>query len=107
MSAITYIDGPAGELRYRGYKIEDLSEKSSFIEVCYLLLYGDLPSKHDLQAFEASVLQAMLCHERLKHMFDAFKEDDAPMAIMCSVIGSLSTFLVEKDKKEWTRKEMD
>ena len=45
----------------------------------------------------------MLCHERLKHMFDGFKEDDAPMAIMCSVIGSLSTFLVEKDKKSWTR----
>ena len=56
VSAITYIDGPAGELRYRGYKIEDLAEKSTFIEVCYLLLYGDLPSKTDLKAFEDSVI---------------------------------------------------
>ena len=56
MSAITYIDGPAGELRYRGYKIEDLASKSTFIEVCYLLLYGELPSKTDIDAFEASVI---------------------------------------------------
>ena len=107
VSGITYIDGPAGELRYRGYKIEDLSEKSTFTETCYLLLYGELPSKDDLSSFEEALLQAMMCHERIKHMFTAFKEDDHPMAIMCSVIGSLSTFLVEKDRKTWNRQEMD
>jgi citrate synthase len=100
-SAITYIDGGAGKLTYRGYKIEDLAEKSSFMEVCYLLLYGDLPSRIDLVKFEETVKNEMLCHERLKHMFNGFKEDDPPMAIMCSIIGSLSTFLVDKDQGEW------
>ncbi len=87
-------------LTYRGYKIEDLSEKSSFIEVCYLLLFGELPSKFDITEFEKAVLNEMLCHERLKQMFKGFKEDDPPMAIMCSVIASLSTFLIDKKNNE-------
>lgn len=65
-SAITYIDGDKGFLSYRGYKIEDLAEKSSFTEVCYLLLYGELPSILDLKHFENALLNEMLCHERLK-----------------------------------------
>jgi len=65
-SAITYIDGDAGELLYRGYKIEDLAEKSTFMEVCYLLLFGDLPSVHDLLYFEEAVKKEIVCHERIK-----------------------------------------
>lgn len=73
------------------------------MEVCYLLLFGELPSGHDLNSFEEAVKNEMICHERLKQMFRGFREDDPPMAIMTSVIGSLSTFLVDKDEnKEWT-----
>ena len=107
MSAITYIDGENGKLTYRGYKIEDLAEHSSFLETSYLLLYGDLPTKYDLTSFEDTVKSKMLVHERLKNIFAGFKEDDSPMAIMCTVIGSLSTFLVDKVVKEWTQKEME
>jgi len=72
------------------------------------LLYGELPSSHDLKCFEEALLNEMLCHEWLKQMFRGFREDDPPMAIMCSVIGSLSTFLVDKDEKaEWTQKSME
>jgi citrate synthase len=97
VSGITFIDGGKGVLLYRGYNIEELAELSSFMECCYLLLYGELPSEHDLKVFEETVVNEMLCHERLKNMFSGFKEDDPPMAIMASVIGSLSTFLVDKD----------
>jgi len=67
------------------------------METCYLLLFGELPSLDDLNQFEEAVKTEMLCHERLKQMFKGFREDDPPMAIMCSVIGSLSTFLVDND----------
>jgi len=107
MSAITFIDGEKGRLTYRGYKIEELAEKSSFMEVCYLLLYGELPSEHDLYSFEEAVKTKMLCHERVKNIFSGFKEDDPPMAIMCTVIGSLSTFLVDKEVQRWDQKEME
>ncbi len=77
-----------------------MAEESTFMEVCYLLLFGELPSTHDLDSFEEAVKNEMICHERLKQkVFEVFREDDPPMAIMCSVIGSLSTFLVDKDEK--------
>ena len=102
MSAITFIDGVKGRLTYRGYKIEELAEHSSFMESSYLLLYGELPSAHDVFSFEETVKGKMPVHERVKNIFSGFKEDDSPMAIMCTVIGSLSTFLVDKEVKKWT-----
>jgi len=107
VSGITYIDGANGRLTYRGYKIEELAEHSSFMEVCYLLLYEDLPSLHDLHMFEESVKKEMCVHAKLENMFSTFRDDAVPMAKMCTVIGSLSTFLVENDKRKWSQKEME
>ena len=94
-SAITYIDGGKGWLWYRGYSIEDLAKNCTFIEVCFLLLYKELPSKADLAAFEARVKDEMLMHEKLKDFFKGFNPNAHPMAIMVSVIGALSAFLHE------------
>ena len=94
-SAITYIDGDKGELLHRGYRIQDLAENCTFIETCFLLLYGDLPNKNQLDDFEERVKDEMLVHEKLKDFFKGFNPKAHPMAIMCSVIGALSSFVHE------------
>lgn len=94
-SAITYIDGDKGELLYRGYNIKDLADNCTFIETCFLLLYGELPNKGELEDFEERVKDEMLVHEKLKDFFKGFNPKAHPMAIMCSVIGALSSFMHE------------
>jgi citrate synthase len=91
-SAITYIDGDAGILRYRGYPIEQLAEHSSFLEVSYLLIYGELPTPDELDNFASRIRQHTLLHEELKSFFDGFPRDAHPMAVLSSAVSALSTF---------------
>ena len=91
-SAITYIDGEKGILRYRGYPIEQLAEKKSFIEVAYLLIYGNLPSVSELAEFDGKMRRHTLLHEDLKDFFRAFPTSAHPMAIISASISALSTF---------------
>ncbi|MCU0302251.1 MAG: citrate synthase [Candidatus Nanopelagicales bacterium] len=91
-SAITYIDGDAGILRYRGYPIEQLAAHSSFTEVSYLLIYGELPTADDLRAFEDNVRQHTMLHEDLRRFFDGFPRDAHPMPVLSSAVSALSTF---------------
>jgi len=91
-SKITYIDGDAGILMYRGYPIEQLAEKSDFIEVCYLLMNGGLPNKVDLAKFKNDVTYHTMVHEQIRRFFDGFRRDAHPMAIMCGVVGALAAF---------------
>lgn len=93
MSNITYIDGAKGELLYRGYKIEDLAEHSTYMETCYLLIYGLLPSKNELEKFEATVVGEMMVNDRIIEFYRGFKSDSHPMAIMVGVVGALSAFM--------------
>ncbi|MFD0857129.1 citrate synthase [Actinomadura adrarensis] len=91
-SAITYIDGEAGILRYRGYPIEELAEKSSFLEVAYLLIYGELPTADQLWAFSDSVRNHTLLDEKFRAFFSAFPRRAHPMAVLSSAVSALSTF---------------
>ena len=91
-SSITFIDGEKGILLYRGYPIEQLAEKSSFLEVAFLLLNGELPTQTQLGQFEHSILHHTMIHEGLKSFFQGFNHDAHPMAIMVGVVGSLSAF---------------
>jgi citrate synthase len=91
-SAITYIDGDAGILRYRGYPIDELAEKSTFLEVSYLLIYGELPTAPQLEAFTSKVSRHTLLHEDLKNFFDGFPRDAHPMPVLSSAVSALSTF---------------
>ncbi|WP_299299766.1 citrate synthase [uncultured Brachybacterium sp.] len=91
-SSITYIDGDEGILRYRGYPIEQLAEKSSYLEVSYLLINGELPTKGQLDNFEAQVEHRTLLDERFKRMFDNFPRDAHPMAVLQAGTSALSTF---------------
>ncbi len=91
-SAITYIDGPKGILRYRGYPIEQLAENSSHLETSYLLLYGNLPSKAELKKFEQIISEHSMLHEALRGFYGGFRHDAHPMAIMVGVVGALSAF---------------
>ena len=91
-SAITYIDGDQGQLLYRGYPIEQLAEKSSFLEVAYLMLYGELPSPGDLETFYTNITRHTMINETLKNFYGGFYHDAHPMAIMVGVVGSLSAF---------------
>ncbi len=91
-SEITYIDGDAGILRYRGYPIEQLAERSTFIEVSYLLIYGELPTAAQLEDFTAKVNKHTLLHEDLKRFFDGFPRDAHPMPVLSSAVSALSTF---------------
>ena len=91
-SDITYIDGENGVLRYRGYPIEQLAEKSSFVEVCYLLTEGHLPNPTELEDFTQSLTRHSLLHEDLRRMFQSFPLNAHPMAILSSVVSALSTF---------------
>jgi citrate synthase len=91
-SAITFIDGDKGELLYRGYPIEQLAAKSHFLEVCYLLLYGHLPTGDELEAFEFRVTRHTMVHEQLNKFFSGYRRDAHPMATMVGVVGALSAF---------------
>ena len=91
-SAITYIDGDAGILRYRGYPIEQLAEKSTFIEVSYLLIYGELPSPEQLEAFTTQIQRHTLLHEDLKRFFDGFPRNAHPMPVLSSAVNALSAY---------------
>ncbi|MDH5723112.1 MAG: citrate synthase [Alphaproteobacteria bacterium] len=91
-SRLTFIDGEKGILMHRGYSIEDLAEKSSFTEVAYLLLYGDLPNAAQKEKFEHDITYHTMVHEQLNFFYRGFRRDAHPMAIMCGVIGGLSAF---------------
>ena len=91
-SRITYIDGDEGILLHRGYPIEQLAEKSSFLEVAYLLLNGELPNAAEKKAFEDGVMKHTMLHEQIRRFYDGFRRDGHPMAIMCGVVGALSAF---------------
>jgi len=91
-SEITYIDGDAGVLRYRGYPIEQLAEKSTFMEVSYLLIYGHLPTEPQLAHFTQQVTKHTLLHEDLKRFYDGFPRDAHPMPVLSSAVSALSTF---------------
>jgi citrate synthase len=91
-SAITYIDGDAGILRYRGYPIEQLAQKSSFLEVSYLLIYGELPTPQQLTEFTERIRRHSLLHEEMRRFFDGFPRDAHPMAVLSSAVSALSTF---------------
>ena len=91
-SRITYIDGDAGVLLYRGYPIEQLAEKSDFVEVAYLLMYGDLPTAAQLEEFRKGVTYHTMVHEQLRRFFDGFRRDAHPMAVLCGVVGALAAF---------------
>ncbi len=91
-SKITYIDGDQGILLYRGYPIDELAEDSDFMEVCYLLLYGELPNKAEKDKFNRSITYHTMLHEQLIQLFKGFRRDAHPMAIMVGVVGALSAF---------------
>lgn len=94
-SAITYLDGENGILRYRGYPIEQLAEKGSFLEVAYLVIYGELPNKTELVAFKNSITNHTLVHEDMKQFFEAYPSKAHPMGVLASMVMSLSTFYPE------------
>jgi len=91
-SKITYIDGDEGVLLYRGYPIEQLAEHSTFLEVAYLLLNGELPSRAEYEEFERGVMRHTMLHEQLRSFFNGFRRDAHPMAVLCGVVGALSAF---------------
>ena len=91
-SAITYIDGDAGILRYRGYPIEQLAENSTFLETSYLLIYGELPTPSELAEFDSRIRHHTLLHEDLKSFFGGFPRDAHPMPVLSSAVSALSTF---------------
>ncbi|MFN3578910.1 MAG: citrate synthase [Pseudomonas sp.] len=91
-SKITYIDGDKGVLLHRGYPIEQLAEKADFLETCFLLLQGELPSDAEKKEFVSTIKNHTMVHEQLKTFFNGFRRDAHPMAIMCGVVGALSAF---------------
>ncbi|WP_300273841.1 citrate synthase [Halomonas sp.] len=91
-SAITYIDGGKGVLLHRGYPIEQLAKQSNFVEMCYLLLFGELPSDAQYADFESRVRNHTMVHDQLNNFFKGFRRDAHPMSIMCGVVGGLAAF---------------
>ena len=91
-STITFIDGDNGELLHRGYPIDQLAAKSHFLEVCYLLLYNELPKPAELEDFESRVTNHTMIHEQMMYLFRGFRRDAHPMAIMTGVVGAMSAF---------------
>ena len=94
-SSITYIDGEKGILRYRGYSIEELAQKSSFLEVSYLLLNGELPNKSELNAWKSEITLHTMLNENIKKLIDAFHYDAHPMGMLVSILAALSSFYPE------------
>ena len=106
-SAITFLDGELGILKYRGYPIEQLAEKSSFIEVAYLLIYGDLPTEEQLKKFNFDLSHHTLVHEDMKKFFDGFPSKSHPMGQLSSLVCSLSAFYPESLKSNQTDDELN
>jgi citrate synthase len=94
-SAVSYVNGEAGELHYRGYPIEQLAAHSSFLEVSYLLFHGELPTQHQLDEFRTAITQHTLLNEEMKRLFDAFPKQAHPMAILSSATNAMATFYQE------------
>ena len=92
---LTYIDGDEGVLLYRGYPIDQLAEKSTFLEVAHLLLYGELPTAAEFESFNRGVTMHTMLHEQVRRFFDGFRRDAHPMAVLCGVVGALSAFYPE------------
>src|SRR5271168_1630883 len=92
ISRVTYIDGDAGILRYRGYPIEELAEKSTYLETAYLLLHGELPSPSELKTWTYNITHHTFIHESIKKFLDGFHYDAHPMGMMISTIAALSTY---------------
>jgi citrate synthase len=97
-SKITYIDGDKGILRYRGYPIEQIAEKSTYLETAYLILYGELPNKSQLEDWTHNITFHSIIHENIKKLIDGFHHDAHPMGILLSTVGALSTFYPEAKK---------
>ncbi len=95
-SAITFLDGEKGILRYRGIPIEQVAEKSTFVETAYLLIYGNLPNKTELDKFSTSLTRHSLIHEDMKHVFDGFPSTAHPMAVLAAMVSSLSAYYPEE-----------
>ncbi|MDP1730681.1 MAG: citrate synthase [Devosia sp.] len=91
-STITFIDGDQGELMYRGYPIDQLAEHSNYLEVCYLLLYGELPTPEQMADFEQRVTRHTMVHEQMHYFYRGFRRDAHPMAIVCGVVGAMAAF---------------
>jgi citrate synthase len=91
-SAITFIDGDEGELMYRGYPIDQLAEHSNYLEVCYLLLYGELPTAEQMADFDERVTRHTMVHEQMHYFYRGFRRDAHPMAIVCGVVGAMAAF---------------
>ncbi len=106
-SAITFLNGEDGILRYRGYPIEQLAEKASFLEVAYLLIYGDLPKKAELDAFENEITRHTMVHEDMKTLLRAFPAGAHPMGVAASLIVSLSTFYPESQDPNRDKEAVD
>lgn len=106
-SAITFLDGENGILRYRGYSIEELAEKASFIEVAYLLIYGELPTQEQLTKFQDTITKHTLVHEDMKQFFEAYPAQAHPMGILASMVCSLSTFYPESLNPNRSEAEFD
>lgn len=106
-SAITYLDGENGILHYRGYPIEQLAEKASFLEVVYLLIYGELPTQNQLDTFQKSITSHTLVHEDMKQFFEAYPAKAHPMGVLASMVCSLSTFYPESLNTNRTAEEVD
>ncbi len=99
-SDITFINGEEGVLRYRGYPIEQLAEKGDFVEICYLLIYGELPDAEELETFRNELTYHSLLHEDMKKFFEGYPPTAHPMAILSSMVASLSTYYPENEEDE-------
>ena len=106
-SAITYLDGEKGVLRYRGIPIEQLAEQSTFIETSYLLIYGKLPNQKELDSFSAAFSEHSMIHEDMKNLFDAYPSTAHPMASLSAMVCSLSAYYPELIKENPTKEEID
>ena len=95
ISQITYIEGDKGKLRYRGYPIEDLAVSCQYLEVVYLLIYGELPTKEQLEKFQHGICHHTLLHENMKQIFKGFPEHSHPMAIMASIMAAMPAFIID------------
>ena len=91
-SAITFLNGEEGVLKYRGYSIEDLADKSSFVEVSYLLIYGELPTSEQLESFQEEITNHTLVHEDVRSILDGFPSKSHPMGVLSSLVSSLTAF---------------
>ena len=106
-SAITFLNGEKGILRYRGYPIEQLAERSSFLEVAYLLIYGDLPKEEELEEFTTGITRHTLIHEDMKKFYEGYPEKAHPMGILASMISALSTFYPDAHDPKLHPEEVD